>query len=199
MTDSHVRQAYAARASEYTAILGSIDDMHVLDRNRVELWAQQISGRIIDVGCGPGHWTDFIHQLGADISGIDLVPEFVESARRRFPDVSFQVNSLRALHEADETLDGVLAWYSLIHLTPDELPPVLAEIARVLSPQGHLLLGFFDGDPGEPFDHAVTTAYYVAVDHMSSLLNGAGFDVTDVEKRQDPGSRPHAAICAILR
>lgn len=187
------------RASEYTAILGAIGDMHELDWNRIEQWAQQITGRIIDAGCGPGHWTDFLHKRGADISGIDLVPEFIESARRRFPDVSFHVSSLRALEETEGSLNGVLAWYSLIHLPPAELPTVLSEFARVLSPQGHLLVGFFNGEPAEPFEHAVTTAYYWSVGQMSSLLHDAGFEVLEVETRQDPGNRPHAAICAIVR
>ncbi|GAA3322348.1 MULTISPECIES: class I SAM-dependent methyltransferase [Paeniglutamicibacter] len=199
MTDSQVQQAYAARASEYTTILGAIDDMHEPDRNRIEHWAQQISGRIIDAGCGPGHWTDFLHKRGADISGIDLVPEFIESARLRFPDVPFQVSSLRALDEADGSLNGVLVWYSLIHLPPADLPPVLCELARVLSPQGHLLVGFFDGEAAEPFDHTVAPAYYWSVAQMCSLLHDAGFDVIDTETRQDPGGRPHAAISAIAR
>ena len=179
--------------------LGAIDDMHELDRNRIEHWAQEISGRIIDAGCGPGHWTNSLHKRGADISGIDLVPEFIERARLRFPDVSFQVSSLRALEDADGSLHGVLAWYSLIHLPPAELPPVLSELARVLSPQGHLLVGFFDGGPAEPFDHAVAPAYYWSVDQMRSLLHDAGFRVFDTEARQDSGSRPHAAISAIAR
>ncbi|MGP9503086.1 class I SAM-dependent methyltransferase [Specibacter sp. AOP5-B1-6] len=199
MTDSQVRWAYAERASEYTAILGAIDDMHELDLKLMGQWARHITGRIIDAGCGPGHWTDFLHKRGADISGIDLVPDFIESARLRFPDASFQVSSLRALDEADGSLDGVLAWYSLIHLRPAELPPVLSEFARVLSPQGHLLVGFFNGESAEPFDHAVTTAYYWSVDQMSSLLHDAGFEVLEAETRQDPGNRPHAAICAIVR
>ncbi|GAA5226959.1 class I SAM-dependent methyltransferase [Paeniglutamicibacter antarcticus] len=199
MTDSRVQQAYAARASEYTATLGAIDDTHELDRSRIERWAEKISGRIIDAGCGPGHWTDFLHKRGADISGIDLVPEFIESARFRFPDVSFQVSTLRSLDAADGSLNGVLAWYSLIHLPPAELPPVLTELARVLSPEGDLLVGFFEGEPAEPLDHAITTAYYWSVEQMSSLLHDAGFEVIEVEKRHDPGIRPHAAICAIIR
>lgn len=199
MNDAQVLQAYASRASEYTAILGAVDDMHELDRRRIEQWAEQISGRVIDAGCGPGQWTDFLHKRGADISGIDLVPEFVESASIRFPDVSFQVSSLRALDIADRSLGGVLAWYSLIHLPPVELPQILSELRRVLTSKGHLLVGFFEGASAEPFDHAVTRAYYWSVDQMSSLLHDAGFDVIEVETRQDPGSRPHAAISAIVR
>lgn len=199
MNDAQVLQAYVSRASDYTAILGAVDDMHELDRRRIEQWAEQISGHVIDAGCGPGHWTDFLHKRGTEISGIDLVPEFVENARIRFPDVSFQVSSLRTLDIADRSLDGVLAWYSLIHLPPAELPQILSELRRVLTSQGHLLVGFFEGESAEPFDHAVTRAYYWSVDQMSSLLHEAGFDVIHVETRQDPGSRPHAAIAAIVR
>lgn len=199
MNDVQVLQAYASRATEYTAILEAVDDMHELDRRRIELWAEQISGCVIDAGCGPGHWTDFLHKRGADITGMDLVPEFIESARVRFPDVSFQVSSLRALDIADRSLGGVLAWYSLIHLPPAELPQVLSELRRVLTSQGHLLVGFFEGDSAEPLDHAVTRAYYWSVDQMRSMLHDAGFDLIDVETRQDPGSRPHAAISAIAR
>ncbi|WP_307079370.1 class I SAM-dependent methyltransferase [Arthrobacter pascens] len=171
--------------------------MHELDRRRIERWAGKISGPVIDAGCGPGHWTDFLHKRGIDISGVDLVPEFIERARVRFPDVSFRVSSLRALDVADGSLNGVLAWYSLIHLTPAELPHILSELARVLGLQGHLLVGFFEGASAEPLDHAITEAYYWSVGQISRLLADAGFEVLDVETRQDPGRRPHAAIAAI--
>lgn len=199
VTDVQVLHAYAARAADYTSALGAIEDMHELDRRRIERWAKDIRGPVIDAGCGPGHWTDFLHKRGVDISGVDLVPEFIESARIRFPEVSFRVSSLRALDVADGSLNGVLAWYSLIHLAPAELPHILAELARVLRPQGHLLVGFFDGASAEPFDHVITKAYYWSIDQMSRLLQDAGFEVLDVETRQDPGKRPHAAIAAIAR
>lgn len=199
MTDAQVLHAYAARAADYTSVLGAIEDMHELDRRRIERWAEEISGPVVDAGCGPGHWTDFLHKRGVEISGVDLVPEFVESARIRFPEVSFRVSSLRALDVADGSLNGVLAWYSLIHLSPAEIPHILSELARVLRPQGHLLVGFFEGVSAEPLDHAITKAYYWSVDQMSRLLQNAGFELLDVETRQDHGSRPHAAIAAIAR
>ncbi len=199
MTDILVQQAYSERTAEYTSALGAIDQMHALDQHRIGRWAELIGGRVLDAGCGPGHWTDFLHRRGVDVSGIDLVAEFVDGACRRFPDVTFQVSSLRHIDAADGGLKGVLAWYSLIHVPPTELPTILSELSRVLAPQGHLLIGFFEGDSAEPFDHAITTAYYWSVEQMTSLLHSAGFDVIDVETRQDSGSRPHAAISAIAR
>lgn len=197
MTDKEVLAAYSARAAAYTNILGSVGYMHELDRLRIERWVSGVSGPVLDAGCGPGHWTDFLHNQGVDISGVDLVPEFIDSARSRFPDAPFRVASLHALDLAGSSLGGVLAWYSLIHLAPAELPKVLEELRRVLRPQGHLLIGFFEGESAQPFDHAVTSAYYWSVQRMSRMLQDAGFEVLDVETRHDPGSRPHAATSAV--
>lgn len=199
VTDERVLHAYAARAVEYTRALGAMENVHELDRRRIERWAVEISGPVIDAGCGPGHWTDFLHQRGVDVRGVDLVPEFIESARSRFPEVPFRVCSLRALDVADGSVKGVLAWYSLIHLAPAELPLVFSELARVLGPEGHLLIGFFDGAFAAPLVHAITEAYCWSVDETSHLLKDAGFHVLEVETRHDPGSRPHAAIAAIAR
>ena len=199
MNDAKVLRAYAARAAAYTTLFGSLDDLHELDRQCIQRWAEQVTGRVIDAGCGPGQWTDFLHGQGVDITGIDLVPDFINSARIRFPGVPFQLSSLRSLDIADGELGAVLAWYSLIHIPPAELPHVLRELARVLSASGRLLIAFFAGESMEPFDHAVTTAYYWSVPQLTSLLQDAGFDVLDVETRHDPDSRPHAAISATVR
>jgi hypothetical protein len=96
-------------------------------------------------------------------------------------------------------LKGVLAWYSLIHVPPHELSSALRGIARALVQGGQLLVGFFDGSPGKPFPHAVTTAYYWSTEQMGHLLGEAGFDVLEVETRQDPGKRAHAAVTTAVR
>jgi len=204
VTDDEVLRAYGARAAEYESLLGSVEDMDELDLRRIERWATglrapALNGPVLDAGCGPGHWPHFLKGKGLDVSGVDLVPEFIRSARSRFPDVPFREASLRALDLPDGHHAGVLAWYSLIHLAPTELPPVVMELRRVLQPQGRLLVGFFEGESGESFDHAVTTAYYWSMDGMSAMLRAAGFEVLDVETRHDPGRRPHAAMAAIAR
>lgn len=159
---------------------------------------ESIEGSVLDIGCGPGHWTDLLHRDGVDIQGVDLVPEFIDIARARFPGVPFRVASLRTLDVPESSLQGVLAWYSLIHFHPDELPAILSEIARALARGGHRLLGFFEGTAAAPFAHAVTTAYYWSIEQMRRMLLEAGFYVLDVQTRKDPGCRPHAAIAAAV-
>ena len=196
MTANRVREAYAERAEEYTRLLGSIADTHELDQQLVGHWAREIQGAVIDAGCGPGHWTDFLNKLGANAEGIDHVPAFIRNARRRFPNVPFRVASLVDLGVNDGSATAILSWYSVIHLAPTELQSVLVEFARCIAPGGSLLLGFFEGDTVEPFAHAVTTAYFWPIGKMSAKLEIAGFQVDSVHTRTDPGKRPHAAIIA---
>jgi SAM-dependent methyltransferase len=103
-------------------------------------------GPVADVGCGPGHVTAYLSDLGLDAFGIDLSPAMVDVARREHPGVRFEVGSMTALDLADASVTGLLAFWSLIHLPDDALPDVLAQFRRVLCPGGPLLAGFHVGD-----------------------------------------------------
>ena len=54
----------------------------------------------------------------------------------------------------DASLGGALTWYSLIHTPTEQLPAVLAELARVLRPGGQLLVAFQAGDEPVHLRHA---------------------------------------------
>lgn len=196
-SDGRIREGYSARAAEYTELFGDIDQMDEVDRERIANWAEGIGGRLLDAGCGPGHWTAFLAGRGHEAEGIDLVPEFISLAIARYPGVPYRVASLADADLDMGSLRGVLAWYSLIHASPDELPSLLSMMRSALEEGGHLLLGFFDGPDGESFPHAVTTAHYWSVDGMSALLEESGFSVIDSETRVPTGARPHASISAV--
>lgn len=166
------------------------------DREFVLSWAQEVSGLLVDVGCGPGHWTGYLCEHDINVSGIDPVPEFLTHARKSYPGVAFREGAADRLGTAGETLGGVLAWYSLIHCTPEQVSAALADFARGLQPGGGLLLGFFEGPVFEPFDHAVTTAYKWPIGVLTSLIENAGFTITSTHTRTDPDARPHGAIIA---
>lgn len=192
-----VQLAYDRRSDEYAELLGSMDAVHPADRMLVDYWSGDITGAVLDAGCGPGHWTGYLDQRGIAVRGLDLSPRFVEHARAAFPHITFEVGSLEAIPVVSESLDGILAWYSLIHLEPPQMPSALAEFARVLRPGGALLLGFFDGPDVVAFDHAVVTAYAWPALTLSQHLRTAGFEVTETYARTGPGYRPHGAITAL--
>lgn len=195
-TIEQIRSGYGSRAVEYAELFGSIEAMADDDRRVIAEWVDSVRGPVLDAGSGPGHWTAFLGDRGLEAEGVDLVPGFVDGAAARFPHLRFQVADLAALPFDDSSFGGLLSWYSVIHTEPERVPVIMGEFARVLRPGGTLLLGFFDGAQVEPFDHAVTTAWFWPVDAMAEELARAGFDVVQTYARTDPGSRPHGAICA---
>lgn len=152
MGDVTVPEAYAARASEYAEVLGSMDATAAADRVTVSEWAQALTGPVADVGCGPGHWTEFLRRHGCRVSGFDPVPEFVSIARRAFPAAEFRLGDIQDLAGAPSRYGGILAWYCLIHLEPDVVPSALVSLHSALRPGGSLLLGFFDSPASDAGD-----------------------------------------------
>ncbi len=148
--DDKVRASYGAVAASYAeALAGELAD----GRLPFETWlldrvaAHADGGPVVEVGCGPGHTTAYLAAAGADATGIDLTPAMVEQARERFPEGRYEVGDLRRLMRPTtaEGWSAVLAWYSLIHLAPSELPEAVASLVRPLASGGWLVLGMHCG------------------------------------------------------
>ena len=190
-----VQEAYSSLAQRYIDLLGSVEVVHPDDLRLIERHLAHLSGPVLDLGCGPGHLTGHLHGAGCEVTGIDLVPEFVAHARRAHPGVPFEVGSLTDVDRADASVAGVLAWYSLIHVEPGRLDGALLGVRRLLAPGGTLVVGFFEGPVREPFEHRVTTAYGWPVDEMAGRLTSAGFVEVERSRRPQEGERrPHAVL-----
>ena len=199
MNLERVRDAYAAVADLYIGLFGTRRQVHPDDLALIDRHLSGRPGHVLDLGCGPGHLTDYLRSLGVDATGIDLVPEFIAHAKATHPTGRYQLGSMSSLDVEDRSVAGILAWYSLIHLPPAALDGVLAELRRVMTPAGTLVVGFFEGDEVAAFDHKVVTAYRWPADEFSARLARAGF--AEVERQHRPGTdtqRPHAAIAAVL-
>jgi uncharacterized protein YceH (UPF0502 family) len=147
--DAKVVAAYDALAATYAErLLGELDakafDRWLLER-LVEL---ADGGPVADAGCGPGQVAFHLALCGADVTGFDLAPGMVHEARRRFPELAFEVADLTAL-PAPSSGPGwaaVAAWYSLVHLGGSELRPAVGLLASALAPGGWLAVAVHVGD-----------------------------------------------------
>ncbi|MEV5988459.1 class I SAM-dependent methyltransferase [Streptomyces sp. NPDC052051] len=195
---SVTREAYDAAAPVYAQMFRDELRNRPLDRAMLGAFADVVSAsgnrQVADLGCGPGHITAHLRELGLAVRGFDASSAMIESARQAYPALRFDVGSMAALDIADGALGGVLSRWSVIHTPPRELPVILAEFHRVLAPGGHLLIGFSASEgPShltQVFDHAVAPAYRWSPDHLAALLRTAGLaEVARMVREPQPTDR----------
>jgi 2-polyprenyl-3-methyl-5-hydroxy-6-metoxy-1,4-benzoquinol methylase len=102
--------------------------------------------RVLDLGCGPGHESMRLASAGATVVGLDFSDECIRVARTRCPQCRFEVGDFRDLDTRLGSFHGVFAAASLIHVSPAELPDVMARVAAILEEEGHLLAIFQEGE-----------------------------------------------------
>ena len=184
-------------ADAYIERLGSIDFVEEADKSFISAGFNGADD-VLDVGCGPGHLTAYLNSLGHQAAGIDLVPEFVNHARSAYPGIDFSVTDIANLSGEIKRVGGVLAWYSLIHMSPGEMAKALQRISEILTTEGALIYGGFLAPSRTVFDHRVTAATAYSEEEIKRLIEEAGFRVRRLETRPaTETNRAHIAVAAV--
>ncbi|WP_076998624.1 class I SAM-dependent methyltransferase [Variovorax sp. KK3] len=106
-------------------------------------WAQSLcAGRdVLDIACGEGYGSALLAQVARSVVGVDISQEAVDHAARnyeRLTHLRFAQGSATAIPVEDSSIDVVVSFETLEHL--DEQEEMLAEIRRVLKPDGLLVI-----------------------------------------------------------
>lgn len=124
----------------YAVLDGRTYHFHVRRQRVLELLPSRL-GRVADLGCGPGVMVDAVLARGGTFEGVDLSPEMIKEARRRFDHhegVSFAQGTAEALDLPGNAYDQVICMAVIEYLTaPDR---ALGEIARILRPGGSAVI-----------------------------------------------------------
>lgn len=193
ISSNNVTEAYDSSWVDVENMVGTEISPADPDRAIIEPWAEAVDGRILDVGSGTGRWTGHLAELGHSVEGLEPAERLINLARTRWPSVVFHHGSIDELADFAHRWDGILAWYSLIHMGPVELPQALATLRPVLQDGGALLMSFFTGPQLVAFDHPIATAYRWPMADLVQALRQAGFHVVEQRSNQQT---PHAYISA---
>ncbi len=206
---AEVRTFYDVLAPKHHARMGTDLAISPVERSVLSLFADLLGpgARVLDAGCGPGRITAHLAQLGLAVEGLDLSAAMLDLARAAFPELSFRLGSLTALDVADGSLDGVLCWYSLIHVPPAHRPAVMSDLCRVVVPGGLLLLAFQVGTDVrhvvDPDGSDIALDFHrLDPDTVTAQLADAGFEPVSLTVRPPVPDRelvPQASLIARRR
>lgn len=153
--------------------------------------------RVLDLGCGAGEpIAAWLIGEGFRLTGADFSEGMLSIARKRWPAGDWRVADMRAL-ALGETFDGIVAWDSFFHLTPDEQRACLPRLAAHLRPGGRLLVtvgpeaGEVTGTVGGE------TVYHASLSpsEYAALLEANGLRLTAF-LAEDPGCDFHTVLMA---
>jgi ubiquinone/menaquinone biosynthesis C-methylase UbiE len=105
-----------------------------------------VGTRVLDLGCGLGDFTAALVAQGADAVGCDVAGEALRRARERHPGIEF-VQSGEGLPFDLGSFDAVWTGEVLEHV--QDVLGLLAEVHRVLRPQGRLIVSTPDHGPAK--------------------------------------------------
>lgn len=128
-------------ASWYDQLLANQDSYQnkVILPNLLRLLKATKGQTVLDLACGQGFFAYAFTQAGAKVIGADISPELVALAKDHVPQAEFHVAPAHELpFLKDASLDAITIILSIQNI--ENVHEVFKECARVLKPQGRLLL-----------------------------------------------------------
>ncbi|MFC1478012.1 methyltransferase domain-containing protein [Candidatus Margulisiibacteriota bacterium] len=142
LNKTRVGKSFSRRAGHYDK---SAHLQQGIARELVQKINMEDPRSILDIGCGTGHLTGLLAKKypEAKISALDLAPGMVEQARRKQPEIEFQVGDAEALPYPDQAFDCIVSSTTYQWIT--DLNKAFLEAGRVLKGDGELGLAMFGG------------------------------------------------------
>ncbi len=163
----------------------------------IDKFVQLTEGKVLNVGSGPGRDGIILRDAGLDITCLDASEEMVKlSAKRGLHSVVGDFNNLPF---EDQSIDGVWAYTSLLHVPKSSVDQSLSEIHRVLKVGGTFGLGLIEGD-GELYRESSGVNLprwfsFYKKQEVEDLLKKHGFEIIYFEEFK-PGSKNYLNFIA---
>lgn len=171
----------AEQVAYYRAIAGEYGRHSIPGGGADELFAAfdafRPTGRVLELACGTGEWTERLLRHATSITAVDASPEMIAHAQERIgndPRVSFVQGDLFDFHPR-ERHDVVFFGFFLSHVPLPRFADFWAMVAEGLLPTGRV---FFVDDSYRPPEELIEGASSATVERR--LLDGTAFRAVKV-------------------
>ncbi len=115
---------------------------------------------VLDLGCGDGRDTGYMHAKGVRVVGLDLSKSMIALAKKKYPRCDLVYGDMRKTCFPDDKFDCVWASASIIHIPKDELDVMASEIRRTLKDHGIFVFSFKEGEGEGYVDTSMGKRYF---------------------------------------
>ena len=162
----------------------------ILRETTVNLAQVKPGDSILEVGCGTGTLTlEAKRQAGPSgkVFGIDVIPGMIELSQHKAAqfneNITFQLGSIDDIPFSENQFDVVMCSFMIFHMAEHTRRKGIAEIYRVLKPQGRLLVLDL-ALPAQPVQRAIAkTLFGGMLQHdlkeLLPLMGASGFSDVD--------------------
>ena len=186
-----VEKMYDAVAKEYADTFSGEHKKKPKDQEILHRFSLEVGDRrpVWDFGCGPGQTTEYLKNLGLEISGLDLSDKILEQARTIHPGITFRKGNILELEFKNDSIAGVVAFYAIVHFTEEQVEVACREVFRVLQPGGIFLFTYHIGEEtihveeflGKKID---IDLMFFTTGFISSCLKKSGFEKIEIIERE---------------
>jgi len=189
--NEETRRSFNLAAEKYFELFKDEMKQKEYDRTLLDKFASNFNSKsiICDVGCGPGHITRYLFDKGLNVLGIDISERCIQIAQRENPKMRFQVMDMARSDIADESIDGIISFYSIIHTPKRLIHRLFHEFNRVLKKGGKILVVVKKGNTEgyvDEWEGFKTRLYFTnfTEEELKRYLQTCGFKLIFLETRQ---------------
>lgn len=107
-----------------------------------------IKGKILEIGCGTGYFTNLMSKAikNIDIIPIDISRVAIDKARKRYPNINFNVGGLPNIGFENKEFECVTAIEVLYYLDAREQMESISQIYRITKDNGYIIVSVNIGE-----------------------------------------------------
>ncbi len=135
---------------------------------------------ILDIGCGGAIPVGrYLIDKGFRLTGIDFSAGMLAIAKKNCPEGRFLKMNMAEMAFADNSFDGITAFYSIIHFPRSLHQQLFDDIYRILKPEGIMLICLGPDDweaVDEYYDTKMFWSHYESAESLQ-IIRQSGFEI----------------------
>ena len=167
---------YTAHAQDYDKAIASNVFNAMLERPSMLTMLPELQGKsVLDLGCGPGFYTEHFLNSGATVTALDISSEMIAIMNQKFGDriTAYVSDAGQGLEQEQENTFDLIVCPLMIHYIED-LSVLFNDVARVLKPEG--IFFFSTHHPLVDFTPSESSNYFQC-EHVTETWDTTGYPV----------------------